>query len=397
MNKLESYRVIPIIFFIYMVALSGSRWNAVYSISCAILWAILLWRILKTKQIIVQLPEKEFNLVYWPFFICIIISSLLIGDIPSIKQAFDYLYWSLPFILLMLFYQSYSKANLVFLALSVALIIIGGAGIWQYTMSPSEMRISGLFGHPNHFATMISLNLSFLLGCLLYRNVIFIRVKYVMYLACIIGFVSLTLSGSRGAMLGLLLGGAITIGIYYSKHKVVRQSTILKWAGIFLCAVILCIGGLQFLGSNNQIQRSYDYERIKLLESSYNMWKDHPILGVGLNNWASAYQKTYILPEAKERTLNIPHNVPAYFFSATGTIAGFSYLVYAVGIYTYLYKKMKQQPQNIIIPACMWALAALTIHGLVDVGIMMEDALRLYSGLLGLTVASIIRLDKVKK
>lgn len=389
MEKLKSYRWISVIFFIYMVALSGSRWNAVYSISCGILWGTLLWSIFKTKRLTVQLPEKYFNLVYWPFFICIIISSLVIGDIPSIKQAFDYLYWSLPFILLLLFYQSDPKENLIFLSLSIALIIIGGTGIWQYIMSFSEIRISGLFGHPNHFATMVSLNLSFLVGCLLYRNIIPIRVKSVMYLACIIGAISLIFSGSRGAMLGFLVGGAITVGIYYGKHIAT-----LKWVVVFLCAAMLCIGGMQFLGNNSQVQRSYDSERIKLLESSYHMWQDHLILGVGLKNWGTAYQQTYILPEAKERTLNIPHNVPAYFFSATGTISGLSYLVYTFGIYTYLYKKMKQQPKNIIILACMWALAALTIHGLVDVGIMMEDAMRLYSGLLGITVASIIHSDK---
>ena len=38
----------------------------------------------------------------------------------------------------------------------------------------------------------------------------------------------------------------------------------------------------------------------------------------------------------------------------------------------------------------MWASLALTIHGLVDVGIMMENALKLYSGFLGITLASIV-------
>lgn len=394
MEKLGLYRVVPIILFIYMVALSGSRWNAVYSISCGMLWGILLWGILKTKQIKVQLPGKEFNLVYWPFFICIIISSLLIGDIPSIKQAFDYLYWSLPFILLLLLYQYYPKESLIFLSISVSLIIIGGFGLEQFIMTSSEIRISGLFNHPNQFATMVSLNLSFLLGYSWFKKTHSVYVKSIMYIACIIGAAALIFSGSRGAMLGFILGGIVTIGCYYGKNLLSKPSTALKWVGVLICVVTLCIGGMQFLGHNNQVQRSYDYERIKLLESSYNMWKDHPILGVGLENWATAYQEAYILPDAKERSLNIPHNVPAYFFSATGTITGLSYLVYAFGVYMYLYKKMKQQHTNVIVPACMWALVALTIHGFVDAGIMMEDALRLYSGLLGITVASIIHSNK---
>ena len=40
--------------------------------------------------------------------------------------------------------------------------------------------------------------------------------------------------------------------------------------------------------------------------------------------------------------------------------------------------------------AFLWSSLSITIHGLVDVGIMLNNAFKLYSGFLGITMASIV-------
>ena len=50
---------------------------------------------------------------------------------------------------------------------------------------------------------------------------------------------------------------------------------------------------------------------------------------------------------------------------------------------------MKIRPKNIYIQAMLWSLIAINIHGLVDVGITMKSAMRLFSGLIGITLANI--------
>lgn len=89
----------------------------------------------------------------------------------------------------------------------------------------------------------------------------------------------------------------------------------------------------------DKLSRSYDYERILLWTSSYHMWEDHKIVGVGLANWKDAYQQKYILPEAKEPDLTMPHNVFMIFLSQTGIIGTLGYLIFVIGTMVFLIKR----------------------------------------------------------
>ena len=55
-----------------------------------------------------------------------------------------------------------------------------------------------------------------------------------------------------------------------------------------------------------------------------------------------------------------------------------------------MYKELRKTPQNMFILAFLWSSLSITIHGLVDVGIMLNNAFKLYSGFLGITMASIV-------
>lgn len=55
----------------------------------------------------------------------------------------------------------------------------------------------------------------------------------------------------------------------------------------------------------------------------------------------------------------------------------------------FLYKQIKSKPENIYAQAMLWSLIAINIHGLVDAGITMKAAMRLFSGLMGITLANI--------
>lgn len=59
MKSILVNRMMPLLLYIYIFALSGSRWNAVYSISCALLWGTVLWQFLKVKHRNIGLPEKN--------------------------------------------------------------------------------------------------------------------------------------------------------------------------------------------------------------------------------------------------------------------------------------------------------------------------------------------------
>src|SRR6185295_1702324 len=61
------------------------------------------------------------------------------------------------------------------------------------------------------------------------------------------------------------------------------------------------------------------YFRLKLWQSSLNMFRDHWLLGVGLDNFLYLYRTRYILPEAwQEPNLNHPHNIVLDFATRRG-------------------------------------------------------------------------------
>ena len=201
--------------------------------------------------------------------------------------------------------------------------------------------------------------------------------------AIISGIFALYLTGSRGAMLGFILGSVFLSVLYGVKKR--------QFKTLFITLIVIIGVGLSVSFGNivGGLSRSYDMERVYLLESSYNMWNDNKVIGVGLNNWKDEYQKKYILPEAKDRKLVIPHNVVAWFFSATGIIGGVGFLCFALGTLLFLMRMMNNQPNNFFLMAMLWAFVAFSIHGLVDVGITMKSSNRLFFALLGITVASL--------
>ncbi|WP_437796019.1 O-antigen ligase family protein [Mitsuokella multacida] len=89
--------------------------------------------------------------------------------------------------------------------------------------------------------------------------------------------------------------------------------------------MVLVIGAFSRV---DKLSRSNNHERILLWTSSYHMWKDHKIIGIGLANWKVAYEKEYILPEVKEHDLTMPHNVFMIFLSQTGIIGILDYFIF---------------------------------------------------------------------
>lgn len=72
-------------------------------------------------------------------------------------------------------------------------------------------------------------------------------------------------------------------------------------------------------------------ERIFMLSSSYEMWKDHKLSGIGVNSWETYYYSDRYHPEgAQEQHLTMPHNMFIYFLSTAGIIGGLGFIGYTI-------------------------------------------------------------------
>jgi O-antigen ligase len=132
--------------------------------------------------------------------------------------------------------------------------------------------------------------------------------------------------------------------------------------------------------------------RVKLWVSAWRMFLDHPLLGVGPDNFLSQYRSRYILPEAwQEPNLSHPHNLVLDFLSRLGAlglacgvalVAGFWHT--ALGQYRRLAGGQSPSPGTrlseperrsllALSVGLMGLVAAMLAHGLVDHGLFLVD------------------------
>lgn len=179
----------------YICAMCISRWNAVYSITYGLALAMMVvWIYARRKEICV--PDKIFNFVYWPFFICLFLSSAILGDYPSIISSWNFFYWATPFILLYFLCQHRLPEKYIIIAMAVALWIISGSAVMQYVMAGEKIRVTGIFGGANDLADMLCMNMAFLsILTWSFRHGLYTREKYLAYGACYIALIALMLTG----------------------------------------------------------------------------------------------------------------------------------------------------------------------------------------------------------
>lgn len=381
-----------VIFFIQLVAVYASTSilsNALYSLSIGCLAASLIYLLWKDGLKTIRWPDKQFSWMYFPFFALIIMASILVGHHDSLSQALDFARWSLiPFALFYFVMQRRFSYSSVIIGIMAGSWTLDGSALYQWLFSAGTMRVQGYLNHPNFLAEMIEMNIPFLLVYALADQ----QNKRWRATAGITAFTScivLALTASRGGLLGLCLGGIIWCIVIFrrfpqQKHQVLFQSLV---ALSLILAVIAGIFFSAFQGNRGAV-RSYDHERILLWESSYEMWKDHKLVGIGLRHWPKEYVTHYISPKARERNLLQPHNIYAYWFSQTGTIGGLGFLLFTVGMFVYLCRKVRENPHDIFMDAVLWAFLAIMIHSLVDSGIANKFVMRLYSAYLGIGLAS---------
>lgn len=372
--------------FLILLTISIPIFNAINSIAIVLNFGLifLFYKYRKSKFMLVP---RLIIIGIVSFTLLLFVASFAIYDEGSISYAFKFLYWMLPFFLVFFSVQICKNFKIEVYSLTTALFVSVIAVLYQYYIL-DKIRPGGLYFHPNQFASMMDILLPFATMFILKnayecKNKFFVIISFV---SVFLGFYALFLSGSRGGLLGVFLGFLLCVVCYALRNLKLTHFflTLLSLIILFVGTVFIAYDSIPDL-----FQRRYDTERLLLIESSYNMWNDHKLFGVGLDNWNEEYNNKYRLPEVKEK-LDMPHNILAFFFSTTGLIGGIGYIIYNGAIFIFLIKclyKCRNKQTIFIILGMLWALFAINIHGMVDVGLNNKFVMRLFSGMLGLTVA----------
>jgi hypothetical protein len=220
---------------------------------------------------------------FFGFYFFLLLSVLFHGDSIGGAAWFLYLLYFLPFYMAFSIICSYDSRKGMLWGMAAGAAAACFWGLHQLPEALDAVRIDSFYLHPNQFGFMIEMMIPVMVYGLFYLQKTWQRGAVAAVLLLLVG--CLVLTESRGAVMGLSLGSAGSLLFWmFCRRKSMRKSV--KRCFLAASVLILTAGFLLIHSFGGQrIEQGEVHpggERIMMIQASFNMWKDHPISGVGL-------------------------------------------------------------------------------------------------------------------
>jgi O-antigen ligase len=264
-------------------------------------------------------------------------ASGLLATIFAAEQGVAWREFRIVFLFGLVFYGLITRGGLnratirpLVAGLLAGATIAAGAGLLQLVtgrgmvQTEGVSRIAGFYGSPNNLALILDRAVPLALALALFgsfgaRTRVLRGLLGIVALVCLLAAVA---TFSKGAiLLGLPAGIAVVLlGGAWRSGK--------RWPlWLLLAGGVVAAGGLLILFQTPRFADLFNFEagttffRIRLWQGALNMALDHPVLGVGPDNFLYAYRTRYVLPSAwQELNLSHPHNVFLDLWTRLGVI-----------------------------------------------------------------------------
>jgi O-antigen ligase len=178
---------------------------------------------------------------------------------------------------------------------------------------------------------------------------------------------ALVFSFSRGALL-LGLPAAVLVMGWRVGGRLRRLTLIVLLVGVVAVIPLLRVPRFAAL---LDLDRGTTFFRLKLWRSTWQMIRDHPILGIGPGNFLDAYRTRYVLPTAwKEFNLEHAHNIVLDHWARLGLLGLMAGAGIPVAFWRTVLRRERRDPLAVGLAGGM---AALLAHGLVDNPVFFPD------------------------
>lgn len=333
--------------------------------------------------------NKNLLILLTVFWLTILLSALGSDEpLRGIKIFFgQFIYRTAPLFVILLFFakRKYVSLFLLLSILSCVIDVLGG-----FLLHGNGLRLKGLYGHPMTLAGFLVISLPILYTFLLdwKQNHKTLLISIVLF---VIAFIGLLLNETRGAWLALAISLPVVTLLYDCSLR-----------KIFFLIVFAASTSLVFLNSPQLQDRAESItsttlqsntERVLMWQSAFEMFKDHPILGVGLGQYAPKYLNEYKSPEAKERQ-NHSHNNFLQMLAENGIVGfvGFSLLFGYILLSSLRNSIRKLSPYHVLIFGCT---LAFILQGLTEYNFGNSAVIKYYWSMLGclLVLARVNRVD----
>lgn len=354
----KKYCSIPLAVFALLSFISIAVGNVLLGIAtlCFLIYAF------RNKQEL-QVEDKTYYLAIAFFLLTMLVSALTSGAVgKGLKVWADLWIWRLmPFVMITLAVKEACTVKKI-LACSLLGITLGAVCLIYQGLS-GDHRASGFFGHPMTFAGYFCIYLPVLFVCFLERNV-YGKWRWLAGISFALGAVALLFNATRGAWLALLPVLLVILGYYLLKRN--------RLAVLCMALFIAAGAGLsqyrpftERLATITNTKYQSNTERLLIWNSAYTMFKDHPLLGVGLGQYKDNYQKKYISPKAKEPYLSHAHNNFLQMLAENGVVGFSGFLTLLACFIGYSFKRFWQERNPYALMMCMSTLA-LVLQGFTE-------------------------------
>lgn len=184
---------------------------------------------------------------------------------------------------------------------------------------------------------------------------------------------ALLLTYSRGAW---LLGVPVAL-LFLAAMRGRRTFAIALGVLAIVAVALVLVVGAGRLTSLLETTEGTTFFRLQLWQSSWAMIRDHPVQGVGLDNFLYAYRSHYVLPTAwEEFNLSHPHNLLFDFWLRLG-LSGLVVLIWLlVSFFRQGWRSYRSLPQGtarLLLLGLMGGMVSSVAHGLVDNAFFLVD------------------------
>ena len=315
----------------------------------------------------------------------------------SIYAVFGTSYRFLPLFFVLLYVQTKEQVRSFVLVFAISVCINDLTALWQMAAHGSiSWRPMGLVHSPTFLGSHMLMAIPVLF--FFSRKAYFHSREQIFLLGmALFSLVILILTQTRGAWIAFVL---VMIAYVIVERRFRRQ---LLLGG--LVGLICIVGGLLLSHSYSQRlatladpQMQSNLERAYMWHGAISIWRDHPVTGVGMDEYGWYYNTIYILPEAKAQFLNVdrpdtwhghPHNNILKHLSEGGILGLAAYFVLHGYIFLRLWRQYKKERYTAAFScALMGILVFLGVHfeGLTDTNINQLSILTEYCLLMGLSL-----------
>jgi O-antigen ligase len=325
-----------------------------------------------------MIVKKEFELKSFDFSVLLFFGTSAITFLfhfyanhsPGIGTMFDTLGGIMAYFLIRSLTDKDATSK-IGLSLAVSVII---AVLWGITHASSS-RVESFFYNANPFGAYLALVTLFL------ASLVYVKSGWQRIIYCVsvgIALVGLKVSGSRGAIFGLLIGAGFFVCVFFRARFKANWKKVASVLAIVFCvfAVYVFTLSARWNDAGDAIQR-----RFTIWEPAIALIQEHPLLGLGYDNQVRIFLEKHVIEGGYTPFV---HNTYLQIAADSGLIALFFFILMLI-----LFFKMVLKSENALVLGISAGILAFLVHSLVDSLLLWPKQIYMFWLMLGLAVREI--------